>query len=526
MLDSSSRSVKYSAEQAFLDSFKAYVNSPDYKGFDRQAYDDVIKGYSLDIRNIWDRFFDAIEQFAKTKDVIAFQRSLKDYLKHQYGGSDSPYSFAIYANQTAFGNFILKENLKSFLKEIEEFVGAGNSLEAVDWTGYSGEKPLGEAFISALENYLKNKVIDQNLLDSYKGAGALSVLGWAAMYQQVKFAGFLLDKGYDFYTNYRDYGLTPLTLAAQSPDPKVLIEFLKRGANPHYADSQWSLIANAASRAKNSDGVNFLIGKGVKPDECGPSGETALMMAVRSNTNIDVMQNLLDKGANPNALSPRNIAPLIYAAQALSSGTLAIELLLKNGAVLQPVYEYGDTVLIDAMWSGYRATRTKFLLDLKVIDINSAWSNSGTTATIACVEYPEFGEVIETLKLLVGAKADLNIIDKDGKTALDYAAEHKLLDVEKYLRDHGAKRGAELQTYTQAAMSYISSGISRLMNAVSLSNDNKPQHPLVTQNASTAGVHVDPSNVHPHMASHQLPNHHQRRFRISHGHERDAGLGK
>jgi uncharacterized protein len=516
MLDSSSRPVKYSAEQAFLDSFKAYVNSPDCKGFDRQAYDDVIKGYSLDIRNIWDRFFDAIEQFAKTKDVIAFQISLKDYLKHQYGGSDSPYSFTIYANQTAFGNFILKENLKSFLKEIEEFVGAGNSLEAVDWTGYSGEKPLGEAFISALENYLKNKVIDQKLLDSYKGVGALSVLGWAALYQQVQFAGFLLDKGYDFYTNYFDNGgCAPLTLAAQSPDPKVLIEFLKRGANPHYADSPWSLIANAASSATNSDGINFLIEKGVKPDECGSSGETALIKAAWTNANIDVIENLINKGADVNYSKCGYTVPF-YNATSGRLGVPVMELFLARGA--DPKYNNrGFTALMEATQSGDMPTRVKFILDLKVIDINSVERYEGKTATIICVNSYFVDQVMKTLEILVEAKADLNIRDNDGKTALDYAVERKLLDVEKYLRDNGAKRGAELQTYTQAATSYLYSGLSRLMNVVSSSNDNKPQH-----NASTAVVNVDP-NLHPHITPHR---HHNRHFGRTNMHEQDAGLGK
>ncbi len=524
MLDSASLTKTYSTEQAFLDSFKAYVNSPDYKGFDKQAYDNSVKGYMPVVVKNYDNFFAAMEQFAKTKDEATFKKSLEDFLKNQYANSYSPYGFATDTNQTKFGDFVLKENLKSFLSEIDAFVAAGNSLEKVDWKGYD-DKDHAAPFVTALENYVKTKVIDQQLIDAYKEIGGWNVMSWAAYYQQAKLATFLVAKGYDFNTKYGDADLPPLALAGLSPNPKVLIEFVNMGANPNTVfDDYYSLIAFASQNAINADGIKVTLAKGANVDQAGKhSGVTPLMLASQTNLRIDAVEELLAANANVNAQDSalNGFTPLMYAAMG-RGGRPVIERMIAKGAYVTLTSYDGSTALHAAMW-GSKPEVVGLLLGKQVVNVNAVESMQGQTAVCLCAYLNRDG-TLKILESLVDAKADLNVRDKDGNTALDYTIQNKNQVAEKYLRDNGAKRGAELQTYTQAATSYMSLGLTRLMQAVSLANDNKPQHPWVAKYASTSGVQVEPKDFHPSMIVHSK--YHHKHFRRSYAHEQDSGLGK
>lgn len=508
MLNSVSNKTTYPNEQAFVDSIKAYVADPKCAGFDKKAFDSAIGHYMPQVVQNFDKFFNAIQAYIGNKDEQSLRKGVEEFLQNGYADSSSPYAWAEDTKQAAFADFTLKENLKSFLKEIDAFVEAGNSLEPIDWTGYYNQDK-STAFVLELENYIKTKVIDQKLIDAYKDGCGQDVLSWAAYFQQTKFAGFLLDKGYDFNAKASQDTLPPLGLAALSPNPKVLIEFVKRGADVNAVFNDYSSLLELASQsAVNTDGIKDLLARGARVDESGKNSKiTPLMLASDANQNICVVEELLKAGANVNAQDAalNGFTPVMYAAMG-AGGRAVMEKMIARGANLKITTHDGATVLHAAMWSSDSASPTKLLLEQKVIDVNAVERLHGQTAVNLCARINRDG-VVKTLELLVEAKADLNVVDKEGNTALDYAVENKNQEAEKYLRAHGAKRASELQSYMQAATSMISWGASRLMNVVSAANDNKSQHPLVAKYTASTGKNIDLKDFHPSMIVHSKYHH-------------------
>lgn len=493
----------YPNEKAFVDSIKSYVASSDFKGFDKKSYDAAIGHYMPQVVQIFDKFFNTIQTYISNKDKQALRNGVEEFLQHEYADSSSPYAWAEDTKQTAFADFALKENLKSFLKEIDAFVEAGNSLEAIDWTGYYN-KDKSAAFVLELESYIKTKVIDQKLIDAYKDGCGQDVLSWAAYFQQVKLAGFLLDNGFNFNAGESKESLSSLGIAALSPNPKVLIEFVERGADVNAIFNDYSTLLELASQsAINTDGIKALLDRGAKVDESGKNSKiTPLMLASDANPNICVVEELLKAGANVNTQDSalNGFTPIMYAAMGVG-GKPVVERMLAKGADLKITTHDGATVLHAAMWSRDSTEPTKLLLDQKVIDVNAVESLHGQTAVNLCARINKDG-VLKTLKLLVEAKADLNVVDKEENTALDYAVENKNQEAEKYLKAHGAKHASELQSYTQAATNMISWGVSRVMKAVSLANDNKPQHQLVSKYTASTGKNIALKDFHPSMIVH------------------------
>lgn len=489
----------YPNEQAFVDSIKAYVASSDFKGFDKKSYDAAISNYMPQTVQIFDKFFDAIQTYVSNKDEQSLRKGIEEFLQYRAGDSSSPYDWAEDTRQTAFADFALKENLKSFLKEIDAFIEAGNSLETIDWTGYHN-KDEDSAFVSELENYLKTRVIDQKLISAYKNVFGQDALSWAATFQQVKLASFLLENGYDFNAKKSQDALPPLGFAALSPNPKVLMEFVERGADVNATfNDYYTLLALASQNAVNTDGIKALLDRGARVDESGKNSKiTPLMLASDANPNICVVEELLKAGANVNTQDSalNGSTPIMYAAMGWG-GRPVMELMLAKDADLKITTHDGATVLHAAMWSANSTEPTNLLLEQKVIDVNAVEKLHGQTAVNLCARINKDG-VLATLKLLVEAKADLNVVDKEGNTALDYAVENKNQEAERYLKAHGAKRASELQSYS----SYAYSSLSRLMKTVTFANENKMQHPLVAKYTASTGKSIDLKDFHPSMIVH------------------------
>jgi len=137
-------------------------------------------------------------------------------------------------------------------------------------------------------------------------------------------------------------------------------------------------------------------------------GPTPLMMA-SSKGKIDVVQLLLEKGANPNICDGVGDSALLYA---ISKGDDSIvKLLLDNGADVNVISQFGYTPLILA------STLSHFNI----------------------------------VKLLLEYGANVNLIDADEKTALDDALSSKSPEIINLLREHGAKTGRELKREKKAS---------------------------------------------------------------------------
>jgi ankyrin repeat protein len=250
----------------------------------------------------------------------------------------------------------------------------------------------------------------------YRPGGGFTALIYAAREGCLGCAQSLVEGGADLNTTDRD-GTTPLLMSL---------------LNSHF------------------DVAAYLIGKGANVNKWDWYGQTPLYAAVDLNTvphggrpdrppldltpGVEVIQMLLDAGANPNAqlklaqpyraVGPDRGAdsmltigttPLVRAAKAFD--VEAIRLLLEKGADVNLNNNAGYTPVMAASGLGSRDhdTRGRFLTE----DVQT--------------------QSIEALKVLLKAGADINATDNRGQTPLHGAAFWGWTDVVQFLADNGAK---------------------------------------------------------------------------------------
>ena len=164
----------------------------------------------------------------------------------------------------------------------------------------------------------------------------------------------------------------------------------------------------AASREGHEEVVQALLDKGADVNEKANNGTTALIAASQEG-HKEVVQALLDKGADVNAKNNGGVPALIIAA--LTGHKEVVELLLDKGADVNVRNNVGVTALVLASREGHKDV-VQALLD-KGADVN-ARANNGTTALMA-VASKSHKEVVQAL---LDKGADVNAKDKKGTTAL------------------------------------------------------------------------------------------------------------
>jgi len=252
------------------------------------------------------------------------------------------------------------------------------------------------------------------------GAGALH---WAAHWDDVEMAGWLIDAGAD--VNVRnDLGVSPLLIASTNASAPMVERLLAAGANPNAASVGGESPLLVASRAGNATVVAALLAKGAQVDAVEPvRGQTALMWAA-ANGRADVVRALVRAGASVHARStivPREyqtgsryvayddvrfvvkvddggFTPLLFAAR--SGDATTADLLLGAGSKLDEPAPSGASPLVIAAHSGNHDVAMLFLE--RGADPDAA--GAGYTALHAAVLRGDV-RLVETL-IARGAKVD------------------------------------------------------------------------------------------------------------------------
>jgi ankyrin repeat protein len=136
-----------------------------------------------------------------------------------------------------------------------------------------------------------------------------------------------------------------------------------------------------------------------------------LYSAIRAN-DLPGLKALLDQGVSPNALAPRDITPLMYAAEVGSAD--AMRMLLQRGAEVNLQNAFGSTAL---MWSVADGGKVRLLLDHGA-DVNQI-AKSGRTALIAATFA---NPSVDVVRLLLAKGADAAVMDRFKVTPLYGAA--------------------------------------------------------------------------------------------------------
>jgi ankyrin repeat protein len=251
-------------------------------------------------------------------------------------------------------------------------------------------------------------------------AGGLTPLLFAAREGCVECARTLAEAGADLNLSDPE-NISPLLMAVINMQFNVAAYLIKKGANPNKWDF-WGRTPLYAAVDMNTI----------------PRGGRADLPSLDETTALQVVQLLLDAGANPNArlkMPPpfRNIGndrgldrmittgttPLLRAAKALDAP--AVRALLAKGADLSLTNAQGMTPTMAAAGLGSVDADTRGVYTTEDVQQRS----------------------IESLKLLLDAGGDINGTDSRGLTALHEAARWGWNDVVQFLVDHGAKLDAK-----------------------------------------------------------------------------------
>ncbi|MGI5172058.1 ankyrin repeat domain-containing protein [Treponema sp. OMZ 840] len=145
----------------------------------------------------------------------------------------------------------------------------------------------------------------------------------------------------------------------------------------------------------------------------------------------DITEFLLQKGANPNALSPYSGDSILFTA-IIEENINAIKLLLKYNINLEVFTNKGKaTPLSCAAMSGNVEVLDMIYKKTKDINIRN---EDNSTALFGAIIMGHF----DCVKFLVNRKIDVNAIDSIGCSALMYAVNNGRIDICEYLIEHGA----------------------------------------------------------------------------------------
>jgi len=178
------------------------------------------------------------------------------------------------------------------------------------------------------------------------------------------------------------------------------------------------LAADIDDSENSIDLIELLIKAGADVNAADDYGWTPLLIAV-INDNLEATKVLLNHGANINAVNSDFENAFIVAIENGASDNL-IELLVKHGVDVNAKNKDGLTALMVAIVELYDPKDIVELLIKLGVDIDEPDSTGKTALMHAAI----IGDtkIVETL-LLHGA--DMNIVDKHGRTMLDYRLNNK-----------------------------------------------------------------------------------------------------
>ncbi|MSR68915.1 MAG: DUF1573 domain-containing protein [Phycisphaerales bacterium] len=211
-----------------------------------------------------------------------------------------------------------------------------------------------------------------------------------------------------------DTGRTALHWAARENRGEIVALLIESKADINAQDRTGKGALTLAAETGSADATRRLADAGASLTNRDSIGGTPLTWACGLGT-AETVEILLNKGADASIIDVNGLSPLIWAAGIGKPESVAIllsknpnlDLNLKDGVT-------GDSALMRAVRSG-KLESVKLLIDAKA-DVNSVNKQGYSPMQLAALSGSP-----DKVKLLIAARADLNLKDATGRTALDLA---------------------------------------------------------------------------------------------------------
>jgi uncharacterized protein len=282
-------------------------------------------------------------------------------------------------------------------------------------------------------------LMKQRVNPNTPGADGTPALHWTVRVDDLETTKSLLAAGADATLPDR-YGVTPLYLACKNGNAAMIKLLLAAGADANAVDPTGATVLMVAAGVGNVAAVKELLDGGANVDARDPGfQQTAIMFAVREN-HPDMVKLLIDHGANVNAKTrvgptPEWFKPNSGAAFGHGVGILRGGLPERGSRI--PI-QGGMTPLLYAARDG-RLDSVKLLIDARA-DVNLAEANAITPLVIALNN-----NQIAVAKYLIEHGADLNAADWYGRSPVWSAVELRNMDVTNSTLAHDVDREGALE---------------------------------------------------------------------------------
>ena len=256
-----------------------------------------------------------------------------------------------------------------------------------------------------------------------------TALHWAVQEGPPDVVQVLIDAGADMEAkdNRGRSALLRASIAGKIAAVKMLVE---AGAGVRFTDTKGATCFTLAANFGHTETVRYLVGlKDVDVNHSQNNGRTALHHVIHEG-HRDVMQVLIDAGADIEAKDKKGFSPLLRAS--ILGKFAIVKMLVEAGADVRVTNNRGDTCLILAAISGHTET-VRYLAGLKDVDVNHALNNGHTALHWAVHEGPP-----DVVQVLIDAGADMEAKDDRGRSALLRASISGKIAAVKMLVEAGA----------------------------------------------------------------------------------------